>query len=408
MQQIAVTHGFMKKLARNIRDRYGRDVRHTEVIELVANALGYKAGPLMHALKSEAAEITSTDVERHQVPTFLIDRWEVATRPYDLTQAQKKVVVLVRADGAPTLLLVASGFENHPDAATARMHLRRKGYSWSEEPSVEPSVVALAYEQSASSLAPSRPGGLSTQTATVSAVGNVLRAIRDKDIQSLYCFVPLLAPTTAVAKFALAYAHRLRTGGDTRTTMALLLDAFVEEPFFVELAATSVVANAMSVEAFERFERSFDYGQTLHAEILAGSLFPRIMLAWAANHAVAHGFLEFDGDRAVVKVPPLLPKAYGYKLKTPDWILNDDGRVSDGRGAFLLHICKREADGLAQMMDHDWTSPDELDVAAALIRVCARFANEAVVGGAWTSERVVEYAGKALPRLLAERYDKPY
>jgi SpoVK/Ycf46/Vps4 family AAA+-type ATPase len=55
MEQIAITHGFLKKLAKNIRSRYGRDVRHTEILELVADALGYKAGPLMHALKQQGS-----------------------------------------------------------------------------------------------------------------------------------------------------------------------------------------------------------------------------------------------------------------------------------------------------------------------------------------------------------------
>lgn len=51
MEQIAITHGFVKKLAANIRRSYGRDIRHTEALELVADALGWKAGPLLHALK---------------------------------------------------------------------------------------------------------------------------------------------------------------------------------------------------------------------------------------------------------------------------------------------------------------------------------------------------------------------
>jgi SpoVK/Ycf46/Vps4 family AAA+-type ATPase len=55
MEQIVITHGFVKKLTANIRSKYGREARHTEVLELVADALGFKAGPLMHALKQQAA-----------------------------------------------------------------------------------------------------------------------------------------------------------------------------------------------------------------------------------------------------------------------------------------------------------------------------------------------------------------
>jgi SpoVK/Ycf46/Vps4 family AAA+-type ATPase len=55
MEQIVITHGFVKKLAANIRSKYGREARHTEVLELVADALGFKAGPLMHALKQQTS-----------------------------------------------------------------------------------------------------------------------------------------------------------------------------------------------------------------------------------------------------------------------------------------------------------------------------------------------------------------
>jgi hypothetical protein len=80
MEQIVVTHGFVKKLAKNIRSRYGRDVRHTEVLELVADALGFKAGPLMHALKrSKEAELedpsaTSSKGRLEALPPGMIER----------------------------------------------------------------------------------------------------------------------------------------------------------------------------------------------------------------------------------------------------------------------------------------------------------------------------------------------
>jgi hypothetical protein len=55
MSKLFVTHSFVKKLSSNIRASYGKDVRHTQVIELIADALGRQAGPMMHALKQEKA-----------------------------------------------------------------------------------------------------------------------------------------------------------------------------------------------------------------------------------------------------------------------------------------------------------------------------------------------------------------
>jgi hypothetical protein len=56
MQNLTVTHGFMRKLTKNIRNSYGIDVPHTKVLELVAEALGHQAGPLMNALKKASQE----------------------------------------------------------------------------------------------------------------------------------------------------------------------------------------------------------------------------------------------------------------------------------------------------------------------------------------------------------------
>lgn len=142
MQQIAVTHGFVKKLARNIRDRYGRDVRHTEVIELVADALGHKAGPLMHALKNGAGEPPQSSEERLQ----LADTWSVAAVSKDLSAEQRKLVVLLVSKKGEFLLLTAQGYEDHPDVGTARLLLSRKGYSWNRAMAVERYLISRAYE----------------------------------------------------------------------------------------------------------------------------------------------------------------------------------------------------------------------------------------------------------------------
>jgi hypothetical protein len=54
MNELQLTHGFIKKLTKNIREALGKDIAHTKVLELVADAAGQKAGPMMHALKNQA------------------------------------------------------------------------------------------------------------------------------------------------------------------------------------------------------------------------------------------------------------------------------------------------------------------------------------------------------------------
>lgn len=68
MQNIHVTHGFVRKLTKNIRDAYGREVPHTKAMELVADALGWQAGPLMNALKS--ADTATDGVAKAPAVTF--------------------------------------------------------------------------------------------------------------------------------------------------------------------------------------------------------------------------------------------------------------------------------------------------------------------------------------------------
>lgn len=73
MENLLVTHGFMRKLTKNIRETYGKEVPHTKVLELVADALGFQSGPLMHALKNAEA-IKTEPVQVPAVPARKIDR----------------------------------------------------------------------------------------------------------------------------------------------------------------------------------------------------------------------------------------------------------------------------------------------------------------------------------------------
>lgn len=393
MQQIVVTHGFVKKLAHNIRDRYGRDIRHTEAIELVADALGWKAGPLMNMLKSStqpagAASAKPVDSVDDLSPVAIA---ELAPRHWEQ-------VALARLADGRNVLLYATGTERHPDTYAARLFLRRKGYSWDSENPVGTEVLRLANLERERVCQPSEK-----KAATVSAVCNVLTAIREKDMDALAIFVPLLAPATPVAKFVLAYARHLKERRNTRAVMSMLLDALYEDQFLVLLSATSVVPEAITDDAFSSFARSFDYGENLRAEIMSG-MFPKTMLAWAAALAVEHDFLRFEGSRAVALHPRIHPKLYGYQRSSTTWHVDPTlGKVSDGRESFLRHLCGLEIDQFATRMDH-W----QFDLDKTVSRLLEKFEREAVVGGAWSLERAEGYMRAVLPKLLAMRYEKPY
>src|SRR5690606_27009853 len=46
-----ITRSFVKKLATCIRETYGKEIKHTDAIGLVANSLGWEPDALMHKLK---------------------------------------------------------------------------------------------------------------------------------------------------------------------------------------------------------------------------------------------------------------------------------------------------------------------------------------------------------------------
>lgn len=53
MTEPVITHEFVRTLTRALRSSYGKHIRHTDVLEVIANSLGWKADALMHKLKSQ-------------------------------------------------------------------------------------------------------------------------------------------------------------------------------------------------------------------------------------------------------------------------------------------------------------------------------------------------------------------
>ncbi|WP_315921137.1 hypothetical protein [Mesorhizobium sp. SP-1A] len=52
MSELIISHSFVRKLATNIRAEYGKDIKHTQAINLIAKSLGWNGDALMHKLKN--------------------------------------------------------------------------------------------------------------------------------------------------------------------------------------------------------------------------------------------------------------------------------------------------------------------------------------------------------------------
>lgn len=64
---IELTHTVVRKIAKGIRDKYGKEVPHTEVLSIISDAYGYDVGPFMHQLKNSRSEAPS---EESQASSF--------------------------------------------------------------------------------------------------------------------------------------------------------------------------------------------------------------------------------------------------------------------------------------------------------------------------------------------------
>jgi hypothetical protein len=65
MTPIHVTHAFVRKLAKNLRARYGKDAKHTDIIADIADAAGRPADALMHELKHANVNTEVTKTPEH-------------------------------------------------------------------------------------------------------------------------------------------------------------------------------------------------------------------------------------------------------------------------------------------------------------------------------------------------------
>lgn len=63
MSELVISRGFVRKLTQHIESVYGHEVKHTLVVGMVADALGWRTDALMHKLKSEESPKDSVSCE---------------------------------------------------------------------------------------------------------------------------------------------------------------------------------------------------------------------------------------------------------------------------------------------------------------------------------------------------------
>lgn len=67
MSELVITHSFVRKLASNIRAEYGKDIKHTQTISLIAKSLGWNGDALMHKLKNNCDKVSNSEIQNPAV-----------------------------------------------------------------------------------------------------------------------------------------------------------------------------------------------------------------------------------------------------------------------------------------------------------------------------------------------------
>ena len=98
---IDVTRDFIRNLTKGIRALYGNDPKHTEVLDLVAGALGWKADALMHRLKNdELRQPARVSEPPADIRTPTLNDWLVRRRWRERIQDREAMVAFLHEGDA--------------------------------------------------------------------------------------------------------------------------------------------------------------------------------------------------------------------------------------------------------------------------------------------------------------------
>lgn len=124
-------------------------------------AVGSQQVAVTVSTKVAAAPGKNRTASPEVVERILSINWEILSQPggrVELSPSQSKyVALLTNPKDRQNTLIIADGYQIHPETSAARSHLRRRGESWSHEFVVDLPVVRQVYEKAG--VVPDRTGG---------------------------------------------------------------------------------------------------------------------------------------------------------------------------------------------------------------------------------------------------------
>ncbi len=127
-------------------------------------AVGSQQVAVTVSTKVSAAPGKNRTASPEVVERILSINWEILSQPggrVELSPSQSKyVALLTNPKDRQNTLIIADGYQIHPETSAARSHLRRRGESWSHEFVVDLPVIRQVYEKAG--VVPDRIGGTGT------------------------------------------------------------------------------------------------------------------------------------------------------------------------------------------------------------------------------------------------------
>lgn len=145
--------------------KIGSQISLQQAYDVLAVSAGYRNWATMKAVEGRQAETATNLVSplspaltelqcapapREFVRQLISINWNVLTAPGEpapLSPQQSSLIALLASPGGEHTLVVAEHYERHPETSSARMYLRRKGFSWQREFIVATPVIALLYKR---------------------------------------------------------------------------------------------------------------------------------------------------------------------------------------------------------------------------------------------------------------------
>lgn len=403
MRLFVVRQDTVKSLAKSLRNAFGPAIKHKAMIRLICTALGWRDDALMHSLKMFAeAGVAPTppvavpNIFSHELSKALTSGYGTPISRQQVDHVIASSMTFYRPDepifGAVARIMVDLGWSVFPQ------ELNR-----SHPATIDGKIIRWNEEHDLANALPDNPSlikwvdqchEMNVGVVMGPASGNIIMLdidVVDHDlsakISDLATFHLGMTPFRRVGTFPqMTFIYR-QSADNMVQTQHVQFEANPTNEKPGSNSAVSLITNGPAL-LYGKHPKTGRYFMWLDDS--------PVDLSPAGCPVVTPKQIE-----AFFKAVSDLSKSTNKPSSNPDWTLNEDGLVHDGREAYLLSLVTREARKLVATarLSNDTAAEDVLKVAEA---VAFEFSETAVKSGGWSDQRILPATLTFFLRVLSE------